>query len=145
MVLPVSLGIVWIEVFAGVLGAVRNDEVTESWAEGGLGALGLADGGPRLETAGGTMVLGKRVVPRGVSYRLALGQSLGAMVTLEPVSRQAVGLDVVAVTSVAVLYLPAVVARPVAVSHRQLVPSDLRDSMLGMDHNVGGKSGRGRC
>jgi hypothetical protein len=151
MVLPVSLGIVWIGVFARVLGAVRNDEVTEPWAEAGLGALGPADGGLRLATAGGTTVLGERVVPRGVSYRLELEGSLGAVVTLEPGSRRTVGLDAVsylpvpvAVTSVAVSYLPAVVVKPVAVSYRSLVLSDLRDGMLGMDDNVGGKSGRGR-
>jgi hypothetical protein len=76
---------------------------------------GPADGGLRLETAGGTIVLGERVVLRGVSYRLALEQSLGAVVTLEPVSRQVVRLDVmsylpvpVTVTSVSVSYLPAV-------------------------------------
>jgi hypothetical protein len=77
MVLPVSLGIVCIGVFRRVLGAVRNDEVTEPRAEGCLGALGPADGGLRLETAGGTIVLGDRVVPRGMSYRLALEGSLG--------------------------------------------------------------------
>jgi hypothetical protein len=85
------------------------------------------------------MVLGERVVPRGVSYRLVLERSLGAVVTLEPASRRAVGLDVVsylpvpvAVTSVAVSYLPAVVVKPVVVSYWSLVPSDLRDGMLGM-------------
>ena len=70
---------------------------------------------------------------------------------LELVSRRTVGLDAVsylpvpvAVTSVAVSYLPAVVVKPVAVSYRSLVISDLRDGMLGIDDNVGGKSGRGR-
>jgi hypothetical protein len=82
------------------------------------------------------MVLGERAVPRGVSYRQALEWSLGAVVTLEPASRRAVGLD-------AVSYLPAVVVKPVAVSYRSLVPSELRDGMLGMDDKVGGKSGRG--
>jgi hypothetical protein len=134
-----------------VLGAVRNDEVTEPWAEGGLGAVGPADGGLRLETAGGTIVLGERVVLRGVSYLLAVEESLGAVVILEPVSRRTVGLDAVsylpvqvAVTSVAVSYLPVVVVKPLAVSYRPLVLSDLKDGMLGIDDNVGGKSGRGR-
>jgi hypothetical protein len=94
MVPPVSLGI------------VRNNEVTEPWAEGGLGALGPADGGLRLETAGVTMVLGERVVPRGVSYRLVLKRSLGAVVTLEPVTRRAVGLDVVSYIPVSVAVTP---------------------------------------
>jgi len=141
---------VWTGVFARVLGAVRNDEVTEPWAEAGLGALRSADGGLRLETAGGTIVLGERAVPRGVSYLRTPEGTLGAVVTLEPVSRRAVGLDAVsylpvpvAVTSVAVSYLPAVVVKPVAVSYRSLVLSDLRDGMLGIEESVGGRSGRG--
>jgi hypothetical protein len=110
----------------------------------------MADDGLRLATAGGTIVLGERVVPRGVSYLLVVEGSLGAVVPLEPVSRRAVGLDAVsylpvpvAVTSVAVSYLPAVVVKPVAVSYRSLDLSDLKDSMLGMEDKVGGKSGRG--
>jgi hypothetical protein len=35
------------------------------------------------------------------------------------------------------------VVKLVAVSYRSLVPSDLRDGILGMD-DVGGKSGKGR-
>jgi hypothetical protein len=96
-------------------------------------------------------VQGERAVLRGVSYRLALDWSLGAVVGLEPVSQRAVRLDAVsylpvpvAVTSVAVSYLPAVVVKPVLVLYRSLVPSDLRDGMLGMDDNVGGKSERGQ-
>jgi hypothetical protein len=137
--------------FARVLGSVRNDEVPEPWAKDGLRALGPADSGLRIATAGGTIVLGERVVPRGVSYLLVVEGSLGAVVTLEPVPRRAVGLDAVsylpvpvAVTSVAVSYLPAVVVKPVAVLYRSLDLSDLKDGMLGMEDKVGGKSGRGR-
>ena len=122
---------------------MRNDEVTEPWVEGDLGAPGLADSGLRVATAGGTMVLGERVVPRGISYGLALERFLGAVVTLKPASRRAVGLDAVlyllvpvAVTSVAVSYLPAVVVKPVAISYRSLVSSDLREGILGMDDNL---------
>jgi hypothetical protein len=50
----------------------------------------------------------------------------------------------VAVTPIVVSYLLAVVVMPVAVSYRSLVPSDLRDGMLGIADNVGGESGRGR-
>jgi hypothetical protein len=71
-----------------------------------------------------------------VSYRLALEGSLGTVVTLEPGSRRTVGLDPWRCRTVMV--------KPAAVSHRSLVLSDLRDSMLGMDDNTGGKSGRGR-
>jgi hypothetical protein len=88
---------------------------------------------------------------RGVSYLLAVEESLGAVATLEPVSRRTVGLDSVsslpvpvAVTSVAVSYLPVVEVKPVAVSCRSLVLSNLKDGMLGMEDKVGGKSGRGR-
>jgi hypothetical protein len=109
-------GVPWNSPNRGLRTSARGNEVTEPWAEGGLGALGPADGGLRLETAGGTIVLGNRVVPRDVSYRLALEESLVAVVTLEPASRR---LPVpVGVTSV-------------AVSYRSLVPSDLSDGMLG--------------
>jgi hypothetical protein len=86
-----------------------------------------------------------------VSYRLALERSLEAVVTLEPASRRAVGLDAVsclpvpvAVSSVVVSYLLAVVVRPVAVWYRSPLLSDLRDGMLGIDDKVGGKFGRGQ-
>jgi hypothetical protein len=108
-----------------VLEAGRNEKVTEPWAEAGLGVVGPADGGLRLATAGGTIVLEERVVPRGVSYRLPLEGSLGAVMILEPGPRRTVGLDTVS-------YLPIVVVKPVAVSYRSLVLSDLREGMLGM-------------
>jgi hypothetical protein len=100
--------------------------------EGGLGEAGPADRGLRLATAGGTIVLGEQVMPRGVSYRLELEGSLGAVVTLEPMSQWAVRLDTVS-------HLPVVVVvKPVAVSYRSLDLSDLKDGMLGMEDKVGG-------
>jgi hypothetical protein len=76
------------------------------------------------------------VVPSGVSYLLALEGSLGRGDTRTSLAANS-GLDTAS-------YLPAGVVKPAAVSYRSLVLSDLRDGMLWMDDNVGGKSGRGR-
>jgi hypothetical protein len=79
-------------------------------------------------------VLGERVVPSGVSYRFAVEGSLGGVVVLELVSRHAVGLDAVsylpvpvAVTSVAVSYLSAMVVKPVTVLWQSPFLSNLSD------------------
>jgi len=165
-VLSVSLGsvgigaleTVGIGVFARVLGAVWKDDVVDPAAEAGLGGVrpeppsaGL-DGGCERAAAGGAIVLVGLAVLSGVSYRLEVADSLGAVATLGTASRRAVGVEIAAclavpvpVTSVAVSYFPAVVVNPLAVSYRSEVLSDLRDGILGIEDRDGaGRSGRGR-